>query len=203
MKKVILSLSLFAFLACGNQKKSAENLTETSPETTTTVETSSTQTTKEATNKSPLLAEGNISLEDFKSGSNKAWFAPRYAAYSPNEALVKAFGQAMAKHDYRIDLYMGTWCPDSHRETPRLYKLLEMIDFDMSRLSVVSVNYSKEVPNVSPEVAKKLNVHHVPTIIFYENGKEAERFVESAQESLVEDLTKIASGEVYTDSYGG
>lgn len=204
MKKVILSFSLFAFLACGNQKKSTENSTKTSSEVTTTVETSAPQVTKESTTeKSPLLAEGNISLADFKSGSNKAWFEPKYAAYAPSEALVTAFGEAMAKHDYRIDLYMGTWCHDSQRETPRLYKLLEMVDFDMSKLSVVSVNYSKKVPNVSPEVAEKLNIHHVPTIIFYENGKEVGRFVESARESLVQDLTKIASGEVYTDSYGG
>lgn len=196
MQKVILSFSLLVFLACGNQKKSAENVAESSPE----IETSTTPATTES---SSLLAEGNIDLTDFKTGRNKVWFEPRYASYKPDEALVKAFGQAMEKHDYQIDLYMGTWCHDSQRETPRLYKLLEKIDFDMNKLSVVSVNYAKEVPNVSPEVAKKLNIHRVPTIIFYENGKETGRFVESAKESLVQDLTKIASGKEYIDSYGG
>lgn len=200
MKKVILLFSLFAFLACGNQKKRTENSTKISSDVTTTDDPSTLPASKE---KSPLLAEGNITLTDFKSGSNKAWFEPRYATYAPNEELVKAFGQAMAKHDYQIDLYMGTWCPDSHREVPHLYKLLEMIDFDMNKLTAVSVNRRKQVPNVSPDVAKKLNIRYVPTIIFYENGKEVGRFVESAKESLVQDLTKIASGEAHNDSYGG
>lgn len=194
MKKLVLSFSLFAFLACGNQKMTTETKAQPAPETVEKPETKP--------KKSPLMAEGNITLADFKSGSNKAWFERGYNAYSPDQELVNALNKAMEAHDYHLDVYMGTWCGDSRREVPRLYKLLEMIDFDLDKLSVVAVNRSKQVPNVSPEIANQLNIHHVPTIIFYENGKETERFVESSKESLVKDLTKIASGEMYVDSYG-
>lgn len=194
MNKLILSLSLFAFMACGNQKQSTENTT-TTPQTT--------QTEQEKTVDNPLLAEGNITFDDFYSGAQKGWFLPRYEQYKPDPALVQKFADAMKGHNYTINVYMGTWCHDSRRETPKLYKLLKDVNFDMSKLSVVTVNYSKKVPNVTPEVAEKLDVHHVPTIIFYENGKEVERFVESAQVSLLKDLITIASGKSYTDSYGG
>lgn len=194
MKKIVLSLSLCTLLACGSQKMLTGTKTQNTSERVEKPETKP--------QKSPLMAEANITLTDFKSGSNKAWFERGYNAYSPDQELVNAFGKAMKNHDYQIDVYMGTWCGDSRREVPRLYKLLEMIDFDMDKLSVVAVNHAKQIPNVSPEVANQLNIRHVPTIIFYENGKETERFVESATESLVKDLTKIASGEIYLDSYG-
>lgn len=189
MKKILLSLSLIAFMACGNQKQS------------TTAEKENV-VAKESTTKSPLLAKGNITFNDFYEGAEKEWFQPRYNQYHPDAALLKEFGSLMKKHDYTINVYMGTWCHDSQREVPKLYKVLNDIDFDMSKLSVVTVNYSKKVPNVTPEVAKKLAVHHVPTIIFYENGQEVERFVESARVSLLKDLISIASGQPYTDSYG-
>lgn len=207
MKKIILSLSVVAFLACGNQKtvtENSENAAETTVEQSKTPQIADDQTRRSVlkANKkqSSLLAEANISLEDFESGRNKAWFEPKYTSYAPSEEEVEAFKKAMAEHDYQIDVYMGLWCPDSRRETPRLYKLLKMVDFDMENLSVVTVNHSKQVPNVTPEVAKQLNIRYVPTIIFYENGKEVERFVESPRESLVQDLTNIANGLPYKDS---
>lgn len=208
MKKIILSLSVVAFLACGNQKtvvENSENSAETTVEHSKTPQLVDNQIKKTAVKaskeqSSPLLAKANISLEEFESGRNKAWFEPKYTSYAPSEEEVEAFKKAMAGHDYQIDVYMGLWCPDSRRETPRLYKLLKMIDFDLENLSVVTVNHSKQVPNVTPEVAKQLNIRYVPTIIFYENGKEVERFVESPRESLVQDLTNIANGLPYKDS---
>ena len=48
---------------------------------------------------------------------------------------------------------------------------------------------------------EKMNLNRVPTIIFYKNGKEVNRFVEFAQESLEEDIAKIVSGKDYKNSY--
>ncbi|MFN2262218.1 MAG: TlpA family protein disulfide reductase, partial [Psychroflexus sp.] len=87
---------------------------------------------------------------------------------------------------------LGTWCPDSRREFPRMIKILHESDFDLENIKIVGVNRDKVVPEVSEEVRETLNVNHVPTIIFYKNGKEMNRFVEFAQENLENDVLKIS-----------
>ena len=48
---------------------------------------------------------------------------------------------------------------------------------------------------------KGLEVLNVPTIIFYRNGNEINRFVELPVNSLESDIAKIIKGESYTHSY--
>lgn len=191
MKNVILSFSLLAFLACGNQKVSSNASTASN-------DNPPAEQQKMKKEKSPLLAEGNMSVEKLRTLS---WYAGSYNGYQPNEAYVKSFKKALQNHDYQIDVYMGTWCHDSRRVVPKLIKILEMTGSDFSNLAIVAVNGRKVIPNVSPEVSQKLNIRYVPTIIFYENGKETGRFVEIARESLAKDLSKIASGAAYQPSH--
>ena len=182
MKKIVVSSCLLALVACGTQKATTEN-----------------QTAKtEKPQVSPLLAEGNMTLEEVKTQS---WFSRTYNPYHPDETVTAQLAEVLKNHHYNVDVYFGTWCHDSRRVVPKFVKLLEKTGFDFSHLTFISVNGRKEIPNVSPEIAAKLNVHRVPTIIFYENGKEAERFVERSRENLEKDILKIASGEVYLDSY--
>ena len=56
----------------------------------------------------------------------------------------------------------------------------------------------KQSPN--PE-AKGLNIHRVPTFIFYKDAKEIGRFVERVRESLEKDMLKIVSGQEYKHFY--
>ena len=46
-----------------------------------------------------------------------------------------------------------------------------------------------------------LNIIKVPTLIFYKNGEELNRFVEFSIVSLEEDIRKILSSEEYRDAY--
>ena len=93
---------------------------------------------------------------------------------------------------------MGTWCGDSKRETPHLYKVLEMADFNFKNLDLVTVNRSKRTPD---NLQEGLNIIKVPTFIFYKKGKEIGRYVEYARESLEQDILKIVSGKPYKHSY--
>ena len=93
---------------------------------------------------------------------------------------------------------MGTWCSDSKRETPKLYKLLEESGYNMANLEVISVDRKKVTPN---NLQEGYDIIKVPTIIFSKNGKEVNRFVEYAQETLAEDILKIVSGQPYKHSY--
>jgi thiol-disulfide isomerase/thioredoxin len=193
MKKILLSFGLLAIFACGSQQTTTENTNNDSTSVRENIRE------RHRGNTSPLLAKGNIGLAEIQA---MPWYESSYQSYQPNAEALQAFKKAMKKHDYNIDVYFGTWCGDSRREVPKLIKLMEMADADLSRLTFVSVNRSKQVPDVMPEVAQKLNIHHVPTIIFYENGTETERFVERSKESLEKDLVKIAMGDEYLDRYG-
>lgn len=194
MKKIVFTFGLLACIACGSQQTATENnmateennVRENIPD-------------KHREKPSPLMAKGNISLEEIHTTS---WFQRSYESFQPEPEALKAFQKAMRKQDYKIDVYFGLWCGDSHRDVPKLVKLMEMANCDLSRLTFVSVDRSKRVPDVSPEIAEKLHIHHVPTFIFYKDGLEVERYVERPVESLEKDLAKIAQGEDYSDRYG-
>ena len=98
----------------------------------------------------------------------------------------------------KIKGFMGTWCGDSKRETPRFYKILEQANFDFKNLDLVTVNRSKKTPD---NLQEGLDIKKVPTFIFYKDGKEIGRFVERVRESLEKDMLKIVSEQNYKHFY--
>lgn len=189
----IVLLSLFS---CKSQE-------ETQKETKTTVTTST--TTKTETKVTPEVKTspqnddytGIIKEEDLKSGILKIWFMPGYEAYNPDQIIIDKIDKNI--DDYSIKVFMGTWCSDSRREIPKLYRLLDRIDYDQSQLEVITINRSK---TTNQGYEKDYHIDYVPTIIFIDkNGEEVNRFVEFPQESLEEDILKIVTKQSYKNSY--
>jgi thiol-disulfide isomerase/thioredoxin len=143
-----------------------------------------------------------FSLKELKATKNAVWFKATYEEYHPNPETIRKLSAEMKKENFHIEVYMGTWCPDSQREFPHLIKLLDQINFELNNLKVVGVDRDKVVPNLSEAERKSLNIINVPTIIIYDHSsKELNRFVEFAQESLEEDLLKILSKQDYKHVY--
>ena len=142
-----------------------------------------------------------FTLEELKATKNKKWFESNYESYKPNEKVLAEIKNHLSENDFNIEIYLGTWCPDSRREFPRMIKILNESDFDMDQLKIVGVDRDKVVPEISDEKREELNVNHVPTIIFYKDGREINRFVEFAQENLENDVLKIISEQDYKHSY--
>lgn len=139
---------------------------------------------------------GKIEKSDLLQTPHKAWFDPMYKSYKPDEGALKTIKENI--NEYKILMYMGTWCADSQREVPKFYKLLELSEFDTDNLEVIAVREDKTLPD---DGQKKYNIIYVPTIIFMKNGKEVGRFVEYPQEELENDIAKIVSGQDYKHSY--
>lgn len=124
------------------------------------------------------------------------WFNQRYDKYEADSESLKIIKKNINKYD--IEVYMGMWCPDSHREVPGIYKLLEEAGYKMDKLKVYTMNRAKRTQDNFEEGK---NISRVPTIVFYRKGKEVNRFVERPRETLAKDIAKIVSGKEYKNTY--
>lgn len=149
--------------------------------------------------KKPYLL-GKINKEGLSAKNYNDWFSKNFADYKPDETVVNSFAKELSS--YEIKMFLGTWCGDSKREVPRFYKILELADFPMEQLLAVAVSREPDMYKQSPEHEEKgLNIHRVPTFIFYKNGKEVNRIIESPIESLEKDMQKIVLSKPYESNY--
>ncbi|MDX6748022.1 thioredoxin family protein [Polaribacter sp. PL03] len=139
---------------------------------------------------------GFANKESFNQAPYNSWFTQNFDTYKPDEATITSLKKELK--GVTIKGFMGTWCGDSKRETPHFYKILELTNFNLKDLTLVTVNRSKKTPD---NLQEGLDIKRVPTFIFYKKGKEIGRFVEYARETLEKDMLKIVSGKAYKHSY--
>lgn len=141
---------------------------------------------------------GELTEEDLVNSSyTNRWFSARKEQYVPHKASLATIKKHI--NDYTIEVFLGTWCPDSQAEIPRFFSILDETDFDQAQqLSMYTLDHNNE-SKTGEEKGK--NITNVPTIIFYKDEKEVNRFVESPRESLARDMAKIVSGKEYKNIY--
>ena len=150
IKNIAVTLLAINMLACSTSKKIAE---------TTAVETEKVvnkigvdknrylQITRKITAKKD--ANGNLigvaNKDSFQDDSFKGWFNSRYIEYTADKEIVVELTNALK--GYTIKGFMGTWCGDSKRETPRIYKILDETGFDQNNFELITVNRDKKTPD--------------------------------------------------------
>ena len=132
----------------------------------------------------------------FKQQPHAIWFYESYDEYSLDQKTIKKIKKCL--DGITIKVFMSVWCHDSHREIPRLYKILEAVNFDENNLEIVTLNRAKKTPN---NLQEGFDILRTPTLIFYKNGKEISRFVEHPLKSLEKDILKILRGKNYEHAY--
>jgi thiol-disulfide isomerase/thioredoxin len=139
---------------------------------------------------------GKTTRDDI-AGNIEDWDA-EYAAYSPGSEAVTALRERL--RGVRLVCVFGTWCADSKREVPRLWKVLDEAGFPMSRLdmyAVASSRFTKDMPIPeealawSTDVKSWYDVTAVATIIVTRGGKELGRIVEEPEASIEEDILRF------------
>lgn len=146
----------------------------------------------------PMLY-GHVTKSDYLQAPFNDWFESNYDDYSVTRTA--GWKNLKSKLDqYKITIYMATWCGDSRREVPRLIKILEALDYDMIKLDIVAMNQLKQDKN---RQERGESIHRVPTLILTKNGKEKGRIVESPIESLEVDLHQIITYKSYQSNYYG
>jgi thiol-disulfide isomerase/thioredoxin len=92
--------------------------------------------------------------------------------------------------DVTIKIVFRSTCSDSREQLPRLFKILNELNYNVNSITLIGVNREKQ--GLSNE-AEGLEIELIPTIIFYKEGSEIGRIVETPAESLEKDLLRIFS----------
>ena len=140
---------------------------------------------------------GYAKKSDFLKKQYKGWFEHQYKTYKTDKETVKKIKKNLA--GVSVLCFMGTWCGDSKRETPRFYKIMEEADFDFKKnFKLIALNRSKKT---SDNLQAGLNIIRVPTFIFYKKEEEIGRYVEYPRETMEKDILRILERKTYKHSY--
>jgi thiol-disulfide isomerase/thioredoxin len=97
-------------------------------------------------------------------------FAEPYVPDSAAAAAIKANAEGVT-----VLLVMATWCPDSRREMPRFFAIMDGAGIGDAQLTMVGVDRTKKD---AEGLTEKWAITRVPTFVFLRNGQEAGRVVE-------------------------
>lgn len=194
MKKFTILLSIIVLASCNTSKE--KNPVDKSDSNVVTTQETKKDINKTVPHDGSQMLLGETNRAGLQTDAFKAWFNPGYEDYNVDKETLDSL-KVLLK-DINITVFMGSWCEDSHRDVPQLYKILDEADFDESRLWVVSLTEEKKSPE-GYENGK--NIQNVPTIIFYKSNKEIGRIVEYPIQTLEKDMLAILSGKDYKHAY--
>jgi len=113
------------------------------------------------------------------------------ASASPNLGVARALASVMPGAE--VTVFLGTWCSDSEREVPRLWRALDAAgDKVPFQIHYVGVDRQKKEP--AAPIAN-FEIEFVPTIIVSRQGHEVGRIVEEAPHGVEQDLFALLSGK--------
>ncbi len=139
----------------------------------------------------PVAAQelkGKITKEQLYAGA--PLFRKNAQKSTPDAVAVKRIGEIAWQ--LNIVMFLGTWCRDSIREAPKLLKLLEAANNPNISLDLYAVNTSMED---GAALAKRHGIRAVPTIIFFRDGRELGRIIESPATTMEKAFLKIVGPE--------
>ena len=134
-----------------------------------------------------VVYNGLITFDDLNKELSFTWLN-EVNDYKPSENVIE-FLQAYLK-PYTMVVFMGTWCDDSHYLIPRLERVLQLINYPKSSLTMYGVDRAKTTKSGDE---KKYDITLVPTIILFKDGKEVGRITESVKKTIEDDLAAIIS----------
>lgn len=198
MKKLVVILSTAALVASCNSTKKINTTTENTKEVAVVAapQKSVSALQPAVVTKAKKMLVGKKDRSALEQAPFASWYTTNYKRYTPDATQLPAIKEAL--DGVTITTFMGTWCNDSKRETPRMIKILDQASFNEDHLELITVDRSKKKPLSFTEGN---TIIRVPTFIFKRDGKEIGRIVEDPIESLEADMLKILNGEPYKHAY--
>ncbi len=187
MKNAIYFLAIIFLVSCGNQKEVVVS---------STPKVKAMEINKTVPYKETVILLGPANEDGFKQEPFNTWYEENYADYEVDKTTISSLKHLLK--NVKVKAFMGTWCGDSKRETPRFFKIMEATDYNDENIELITMSRQKDTPEGS-ELG--LNITNVPTFIFYKNGEEINRIVESPITSLEKDMIAILTGQEYKHTY--
>ena len=92
-----------------------------------------------------------------------------------------------------VTVFLGTWCGDSRREVPRLWKAMDTgsgaVPF---QVRYIAVDRAKKEP---ADLVKENGILYLPTLIVRRGGHEVGRIVETSPHGVEQDLLALLTGK--------
>lgn len=143
--------------------------------------------TPEATATAPVLT-GEVTREQIEE-SVPDWVAEEVSA-QPDPAAAQAL--AAVPPGAEVTVYLGTWCGDSKRELPRLWRALDGTGGAAPiAFRYVAVARDKKEP---ASLTAGADLRYVPTFVVERDGREVGRIVEESPHGVERDLLALLDG---------
>lgn len=111
---------------------------------------------------------------------------PFVDAYSPQIDIISRL-QAVPE-DVRIEIFLGTWCPDCRQHVSAYFKVMDMVRNPMIQTTYTGVPRDRAARQ--PYIEGK-NIERLPTFIVFFRDQEIGRIVEIPSKSVEEDLWEM------------
>ncbi len=131
---------------------------------------------------------GSVTREEIEA-AHPDWVQAEVAA-APDAAAAQAL--AAVPPGAEVTVVLGTWCSDSAREVPRLWRSLDEAGGEVPfALRYVAIDEEKKAP---AEPIAHFAIEFVPTVIVVREGHEVGRIVEVAPHGIEKDLLALLTG---------
>lgn len=117
----------------------------------------------------------------------KRWFDEWYEKQEPESYVLSKLRKDFLK-SVEIKVISASWCGGCRTEIARFYKILDTLEVQPKRLTVIYVNKQKQVPGLD---LSEYQISRVPTFLFYQSGREIGRINERPADTLERDILQI------------
>ena len=129
---------------------------------------------------------GTVHKADFMQEPYVDWYEDEYQNYTLDVNTLSGLKNKIK--NTTIKVYFGSWCSDSRREVPRFIKILDFLGFNYKNVQFIALDRNKTAPDYQKNIC---DIKYVPTFIFFKNGKEIGRIIETPEDTLEKDMEKI------------
>jgi len=141
---------------------------------------------------------GKTNLKEFNNQPYVEWFQENQKDYRSN--LGKE--DAVKFEDITVKVFIGTWCGDTKFLFPKFIKIWQGMGLSEDKLEIVALHHEDELYKQAPNSeTKDLDIHRVPTFIFYRDNEELGRIVERTVFDLETDMLQIVESLPYKHRY--
>ena len=107
-------------------------------------------------------------------------------SYSPKPEVIEKLKSI--DYEVKIEVFLGTWCPDSVRNVSAYFKIMDIVDNPLIQTSYIGIPRDKESRK---QYIKGKNILKVPTFIVFIKSQEKGRIIENPTKTVEEDLLEI------------